>query len=223
MQVTSSSAATSAATKTAAETKTGSDSSASNMAGDFETFLKLLTTQMKNQDPLKPLESTEFVAQLASFSAVEQQIRSNDKLDGILDALGGGTASGLASWIGRDVRAPAAAEFKGEPVEVGVEQVEGATRVVLVVYNDFGTAVAKREVTGSVDTVTWDGKDDIGNQLPDGKYRFAFESYKDDVKLGTEAGSVFTTVSEVRMVDGAAMLVLADGSQVTVDSISGIR
>ena len=54
--------------------------SANEMAGDFETFLKLLTAQLRNQDPLQPMDSTEFVAQLASFSAVEQQVRANDRL-----------------------------------------------------------------------------------------------------------------------------------------------
>ncbi len=48
---------------------------------DFQTFLKLLTAQMRNQDPLEPLDATQFVAQLASFSSVEQQIETNAKLD----------------------------------------------------------------------------------------------------------------------------------------------
>ena len=62
------------------------DQSAAAAAADFETFLSLLTTQLRNQDPLKPLDSTEFVAQLASFSAVEQQINTNAKLDAITNA-----------------------------------------------------------------------------------------------------------------------------------------
>lgn len=225
MQVTSSPAATTTSASTSAATKKTSESAsaASNLAGDFDTFLKLLTTQMKNQDPLNPQDSTEFVSQLASFSAVEQQIQSNDRLDSILDALSGGTASGLASWIGREVRAPAATDFTGDPIDVGVDQADGATRGVLVVYNDFGTEVARRDVKGSAESVTWDGKDNVGNQLADGRYRFSFESYKDDSLLGTSVGNVFTTVTEVRMVDGSAMLVLADGSQVTANSVTGIR
>lgn len=227
MQVNSSTGTATTGTKTKTQTDSDSDSgaatSASGMAGDFETFLKLLTTQMKNQDPLKPLESTEFVAQLASFSAVEQQIRSNDRLDSILDALGGGTASGLASWIGREVRAPAAADFTGDPVEVGVEPAEGATRGVLTVYNDFGTKVATRAINGTPETVTWDGKDDLGNPLADGKYSFSYESFANDTSLGKSRGAVFTTVSEVRMVDGSAMLVLADGSTIGAGDVSGIR
>ncbi len=72
---------TSATTSPAAATaKSETEKSNTAISGDFETFLKLLTTQMRNQDPLKPMDSTEFVAQLASFSAVEQQIRANDRL-----------------------------------------------------------------------------------------------------------------------------------------------
>ena len=60
---------------------------ARDAAADYESFLTLLTAQLKNQDPLKPLESTEFVAQLASFSAVEQQVRTNDSLTAIQELL----------------------------------------------------------------------------------------------------------------------------------------
>jgi flagellar basal-body rod modification protein FlgD len=51
---------------------------------DYQTFLKLLVTEMKNQDPTKPMESTEYVAQLANFSNVEQNVRTNAKLDQIM-------------------------------------------------------------------------------------------------------------------------------------------
>ena len=59
-------------------------------SSDFTTFLKLLTAQLRNQDPLKPLDSTEFVAQLATFSSVEQQVKTNDTLATIQQLLGGG-------------------------------------------------------------------------------------------------------------------------------------
>ncbi|MFV2001871.1 MAG: flagellar hook capping FlgD N-terminal domain-containing protein, partial [Paracoccaceae bacterium] len=51
-----------------------------NVNSDFETFLKLLTTQLKNQDPLKPVDSSDFAVQLATFSSVEQQVKTNDLL-----------------------------------------------------------------------------------------------------------------------------------------------
>ena len=107
---------------------------------------------MKNQDPLKPMESTEFVAQLATFSGVEQQVRANDRLDAIIEVLGGG-AAGLAEWIGREVRAPGKAAFEGEPVEVGFAPVEGADKAWLVVRNDFDQVVARLPVDPAADTV----------------------------------------------------------------------
>jgi flagellar basal-body rod modification protein FlgD len=78
----------------------GQSSAASAATVDYESFLKLLVAQMKNQDPTAPMESTEYVAQLATFSQVEQQVQMNKKLDDILQASALSQASGL---IGREV------------------------------------------------------------------------------------------------------------------------
>ena len=221
MEVTSSTTGTTAKSK--ADTTDTSTSSKSAISGDFETFLKLLTTQMTNQDPLKPMDSTEFVAQLASFSAVEQQVKSNDKLESILDVLSGGNSAGLAQWIGRDVRAAAKAAYAGQPIEVGVEPAEGADTAVLVVRNDFGTEVARIAVAPGATEVTWDGTTAAGTAAAHGNYGFTLMSYADDNLRGTSAGKVYTEVKEVRLVDGSPVLVVADGSQVPVDEITGLR
>lgn len=68
----------------ASVTNLKSAASAKNQV-DYETFLKLLVTQMKNQDPTKPMESTEYVAQLANFSNVEQAVKTNEKLDRLME------------------------------------------------------------------------------------------------------------------------------------------
>ncbi|MFO1209785.1 MAG: flagellar hook capping FlgD N-terminal domain-containing protein [Amaricoccus sp.] len=218
---TTASAASTKSAATAAATTSSTDSAAS--AGDFQTFLTLLTTQMKNQDPLKPMDSTEFVSQLASFSAVEQQVKTNDRLQGILDAVSGGSPAGLAEWIGRDVQVAAKADYEGEPVEVAVTPHDGADRGVLVVTNDFGQVVARVPVAGDAETATWDGTDSAGNAAADGRYGFTLQSYQGDVLLGETAGKVFSTVREVRLVDGSPELVVADGTQVPLSEIGGVR
>ena len=209
--------------KAGASETAGSGTAAGAVTGDFQTLLTLLTTQMRNQDPLKPMDSTEFVAQLASFSAVEQQIRSNERLQGILDVLSGGSPAGLAEWIGRDVRVAAKAAFAGEPVEVAVEPVEGADKAVLVVNNDFGNEVARLPVAPDAREVSWDGRDEMGSTVAHGSYGFTLESYSGDTLMGTGAGKVFSRVQEVRMVDGAPVLVVEGGAQVPLDEIGGVR
>ncbi|VAW04118.1 Flagellar basal-body rod modification protein FlgD, partial [hydrothermal vent metagenome] len=73
---------------------------------DFQNFLTLLTAQLRNQDPLSPADSTEFVAQLASFSSVEQLVRANGQLETISSAITGGGIDQYADWIGRSAEAP---------------------------------------------------------------------------------------------------------------------
>jgi flagellar basal-body rod modification protein FlgD len=211
------SAATAKTSKTEAPATTGA------VTGDFQTFLTLLTTQMRNQDPLKPMDSTEFVAQLASFSAVEQQIRANDRLQGILDVLSNGSPAGLAEWIGREVRVAAKADFIGDPIEVALEPAAGADKAVLVVRNDFGNEVARLPVAADATTALWDGKDLMGGLVPHGTYGFTLESYAGEALTGTSTGKVFRRVEEVRVIDGSPVLVVDGGTQVPLDAIGGVR
>ena len=79
---------------------TGTTETKSKTAVDYESFLKLLVAEMKNQDPTKPMESTDFVAQLATFSQVEQSVQSNSKLDQIMQS---SALSQAGSLIGREI------------------------------------------------------------------------------------------------------------------------
>lgn len=208
----------------AATTAPGSGSArATDVAGDFQTFLKLLTAQLRNQDPLKPLESTEFVAQLASFSAVEQQVATNAKLDSLLDALTGGPGAGLAEWIGREVRAAASAAWDGRPVDLHAEPVAGAELAVLVVRDAAtGTEAARLTVDPAKPDLVWAGEG-TATPLPPGRYRFEIESYAGGEKIATRSVEVFSEVVEVRRDRLATLLVLADGTQVPADGVKAIR
>ncbi|MEM9421428.1 MAG: flagellar hook capping FlgD N-terminal domain-containing protein, partial [Pseudomonadota bacterium] len=77
----------------------------SQLTSDFNTFLQLLTAQVNNQDPLEPLDSTQFVEQLATFSALEQQINTNSQLDTITGLLQGALGAQGASLIGKTATA----------------------------------------------------------------------------------------------------------------------
>ena len=77
------------------------------ISADFDTFLKMLTTQMQNQDPLNPIDSADYAVQLATFSGVEQQMKTNQLLDDLASQFGVMGMSQLAAWVGQEARAAA--------------------------------------------------------------------------------------------------------------------
>ena len=101
------------------------NSTSSAASVDYDAFLQLLGAEMQNQDPTKPMESTEYVAQLASFSNVEQQIQTNEKLDNLLNS---SFIASAGSLIGRTITSADGAT-SGEIVQVKV--VNGAGTAVL--------------------------------------------------------------------------------------------
>ncbi len=193
------------------------------VTSDFETFLKLLTTQLQNQDPLKPLDSTEFVAQLASFSAVEQQVQTNDVLAQIQSLLSGPSTAGLSSWIGTDVRAVRDIQFDGVPLDVFVEPATGAERADLVVLNPSGEVVQRSSIGLQSDLMEWAGVQDDGTPLASGTYQLVVESYQGSNLIGSEPAQVYSRVVEAQIDDDAISLVLADGSVIPADQVTAIR
>ncbi|MDD9908499.1 MAG: flagellar hook assembly protein FlgD [Ahrensia sp.] len=110
---------------------TANSTAASSASVDYDTFLQLLVTQMQQQDPTNPMDSTEYVAQLATFSNVEQAIITNDKLDSVLNASMLATASNL---VGRTITGAG-----GQTGEVSQIRVTGGTPIAIL---DSGAEVA---------------------------------------------------------------------------------
>lgn len=220
IQSTSAAAATQAARSSSPLAQDDTDISA-----DFETFLTLLTSQLRNQDPLKPVDSTEFIAQLASFSSVEQQTRTNTLLEAMVT--GNAPSDGLeqaASWIGREVLAPGPAEFDGsEPIEFSVQPADGASKAELIVENDFGLVVTKKTVDPADVTVAWDGRDATGALQPAGDYSARVLYFDDSGQIADRPGLSFSRVNEARLDGGTQKLVLESGTTITPDDVTAVR
>ncbi|MCF6271719.1 MAG: hypothetical protein L3J37_00815 [Rhodobacteraceae bacterium] len=196
----------------------------SDTAGDFETFLSLLTAQLRNQDPLKPVESTAFVAQLASFSAVEQQVQSNTKLESILEALASGATGGLSQWIGQEVRNPGSATYQNKPLDVQYLSHTDADRIELLVYDKNDNIVARQELDENASNAQWSGILANGTRAIEGeRYRFEAKSMREGEVIATAPGLVFSTVQEVRKFDGQPVLYFADGTQMFASDVEAIR
>lgn len=208
----------STAAAAAQQVTSAADKASVSAAGDFETFLKLLTTQMRNQDPSKPLESTEFVAQLASFSSVEQQVATNKNLETIEALLSGGGA-GLAGWLGAEVQAEMLAAYDGDPVDIEIDGAVGATRTDLVVKDAAGATVHRGSVESGKTSYTWDGE---GGE-EGGLYSFEIEHWNGDQRTSVDAGRVYAPVREVRLENGAPTLVFAGGVKITEAAVTALR
>ncbi len=190
---------------------------------DFDTFLSLLTAQLRNQDPLEPVNSTDFVAQLAQFSAVEQQVQSNNALNSILELLSGGDVSSLASWLGAEVQSAGPVFFDGSPVALTTTPTPDATQSNLVVRNVAGDVVARQQVDGADKQITWNGLDLNGATAPEGLYSFTVESANGTAILPTQQAAGFTKVEEVRVDGDEPVLVLQGGDTVALGDVLAVR
>jgi flagellar basal-body rod modification protein FlgD len=160
------------------------------LTADFQTFLQLLTTQMKNQDPLNPMESTEFATQLATFSGVEQQVRTNQLLETFGNGLGTLGMGQLGGWIGMEAVAPMPVAFAGAPVTVRSRPADRADRMELVVTDDRGSVVQRLPIPLSDASFAWTGADLQGRVLPPGTYGLAVENWSGETLLDTRPASV---------------------------------
>jgi flagellar basal-body rod modification protein FlgD len=143
------------------------------LASNFETFLSLLTSQLKNQDPLSPVDSNQFTAQLTQMAGVEQQLLTNELLKGMLAAQGGGGLTDAANFIGRDATAawPATRCEDGE-ASWSYELASNAESVQLQVLDGAGQVVWQGDApdrTTGVHDFTWDGEATSGTDGQDGE------------------------------------------------------
>lgn len=194
----------------------------SALSSDFETFLLMLTTQMQNQDPLNPLESSEFAVQLATFSGVEQQVKTNDLLESLLSGLSSSGMAQMASWIGKEVRTDGPASFDGSPITLFPRHEASADRATLVVRNEAGVVVARNDL-GPEREITWAGVGDDGVPLGSGLYSFEVESSSGGGAPTVAAVEHYASVAEVRTGTDGPRLVLAGGVEIDANAVLSVR
>ena len=183
----------------------------------------MLTTQMQNQDPLNPIESSDYAVQLATFSGVEQQVRTNQLLADLANQMGSSGLSQLAGWIGMEARAPVSAQFNGSALTVWPKHDSTADRAELVVRDSVGAEVARQPLALGTESLSWDGKGADGATLPAGRYRFEVQSFRDDAVLDTIPAEVYVPVIEARIEDGRSVLVVQGDQVIGTDEISALR
>jgi flagellar basal-body rod modification protein FlgD len=203
---------------TASQTLTAAGSS---VAGDMQSFLRLLVAQLQNQDPLQPVDSTQFVTQLAMFAQAEQGVNTNTKLDTIVGMVQGQMLSGSSHLLGKSVMVPSdTVAFDGaSPV-----------RLSYTVPSDAGTGRVVRSVEGAAASGAyddaWDGRTDDGAAAPAGTYTVRVTAEVAGGADGTTTTQALDTtvmgrVDEIRVQDNGVVAVVA-GKEIPVDKISGV-
>ena len=180
------------------------------LASNFETFLSLLTAQLKNQDPLSPVDSNQFTAQLTQMAGVEQQLLTNELLKGMLAAQGGGLGD-AADFIGKEATAAwPATRFQDGQASWSYELAGNAASATLQVVNGAGQVVWQGDApdkTTGVHDFTWDGETTTGGNAQEDEV-YTLKVVAKDAAGGDLDAQVLTRgrVSGVEMYDGEVYL-----------------
>jgi flagellar basal-body rod modification protein FlgD len=206
-------------------TDTSGTSAQQQLAGNFDTFLQLLTTQLQNQDPMSPMDSNQFTQQLVEYSQVEQQIDTNTNLQTLI---GQGTSQSGAyavSYLGKAVTvANGEAPLADSSAVWAYNNATTAASTTLTVTDANGNVVytGAGETASGSHTFTWDGKDTNGNQLADGTYKLTVASADSAGTAVTTAVTSTGVVSEVDMT-GASPVLMVGPMPVALSDIAGVQ
>lgn len=217
MEIAQTSAATAQTTTAATAAATGQISS------DFETFLRMLTVQMQNQDPLNPVDSSDYAVQLATFSGVEQAVLTNDLLKSLTAQMNSSGLAGMANWVGKEARAAAPAYFDGNPITITPKPAAIADRVEVLVRNANGTEVQRLNVPVGTEPVEWAGVDSGGFPFQQGLYSFEVLSIANNEVIAQTPVEIYSKVTEVRSQDGGTVLILEGGAAVDSTEVTALR
>lgn len=215
-------------TSTSTGVSTSSSLSTTSAADLQTTFLKLLVTQLQNQDPTSPVDSSQMTSQLAQINTVSGIAQLNSSLTSLSTQLTAGQQTQAALLIGSNVLAPGnTVPVKGGTASpFGVQLPTAVSNLTITVTNSAGTVVntinAKQQAAGTV-PFNWKPTDAAGNPLPDGTYTIS-ASYTDSTgkQYSPTTLSAAQVLSVVKQADGTPGLVLSNGSTVGLSQVGAI-
>lgn len=194
----------------ASTTASAAPNALASLSGNFQDFLKLLMTQLQNQNPASPLDTNQFTSQLVQFASVGQQINANQSLTQLIQLTQSGEILQSSSMLGHQV----AVQSDHMPLQNGTGQLQftaaSAGPVAIAVYSDNGTQLADATVQAVAgnNTWTWDGTTGSGSKAPDGAYRVAVMGLDQSGNPVAQPFSVVGTATGVATQNGTLQLQL---------------
>ncbi|TNC12810.1 flagellar hook assembly protein FlgD [Methylobacterium terricola] len=212
-------------TSLSAKTGNGTASSdASTIAGNFNQFLTLLTTQLQNQNPLDPLDTNQFTQQLVQFASVEQQLKTNDQLGSLITASKASAAATASGLIGKTVTADGATTSLADGSATWtLNPARAATKAVLTITDAKGNVVATqtKALAAGSQSFSWDGRASTGQLAAEGKYTLkvqALDATGAAVAVDTKISGAITSVD----VTGAEPVLTIGDRTVALSSVEAI-
>jgi flagellar basal-body rod modification protein FlgD len=196
----------------------------SDLSGNLDNFLTILTTQLQFQDPLSPLDTHEFTNQLVLFSSVEQQVQSNKKLDSLVTLQQNSVALGSVDYIGKVIETNGnTTQLDSSIAKTNYFLPKNALTARLNITNASGDVILTRDIptTAGIHTFVWDGLNGQGIQQPDGAYTFRITAKDISDDLIAHDQTVFGTVTGVQFENGISILQMGD-IPVSLSDINGV-
>ena len=201
-----------------------SSTSGATLAGNFQTFLTLLTTQLQNQNPLDPLDTNQFTQQLVQFASVEQQLKTNDQLTSLVSLQQTAQSTQALGFVGKTAVVDGTTAALTNSSATWELSVPTNSNVNISITSSTGQTVFTGNYavnTGSNQPFTWDGKGTDGTQLPDGQYKMtatAVDSANNPVTVTTQIQGVVNSVDLTQ----SPPLLSINGQTYTVSQIKSI-
>jgi flagellar basal-body rod modification protein FlgD len=200
------------------------------IAGNFQSFLQLLTTQLQNQNPLSPLDTNQFTQQLVEFAGVQQQINTNDSLATLVSLQQTAQSTQALGFVGKtavvsgSTAALTSSSSSSSSSATWLINVPTASNVTITITNSSGQTVysgSAAAAAGNAQPFTWNGQGSDGTQEPDGNYTLtatATDSANNSVAITTDVAGVVTSVDLTQ----SPPLLTIGGQTFTVNQIQGI-
>lgn len=201
-----------------------SSTTGATLAGNFQTFLTLLTTQLQNQNPLSPLDTNQFTQQLVQFASVEQQLKTNDELKSLVSLQQTAQSTQALGFVGKTATVDGSTTALTNSSATWNLGVPTNSQVSISISNSTGQTVYSNKYSvnaGSNQAFTWDGKGNDSTQWPDGKYTLtatAADTAGNSVAVSTQIQGV---VSSVDLTQSPPLLSI-NGQTYTVSQIKSI-
>ena len=210
---------------TTASSSTKSSSALSSMTSNFETFLNVFITELKNQDPSSPTDTSEYVSQLSQMCSVEAQLETNSKLDSLISQGESATNASAVDYIGKTITvANGEGALSSGTCTWNYTLASAAANTTLTVTDASGNTVYTKsgDTAGGKHALTWDGTKTDGSKAADGTYTLSVTStdssgtkVTSSVSYSGKVTAVDTSGSTTELVVGSADFALSDVSSVS--------